>query len=71
MKLKTLLEDLAEIEHEQWMQWANAVKHEVSPERAKRWERYMVPYSEQSEGGKDIDRDWAKKVLIRLIEVYL
>ena len=71
MKLKTILEDLAEIEHEQWMQWANSVKGEVSPERAKRWEGYMKPYSELSEEAKDMDRKWAKKALISLIEVYL
>lgn len=67
MKLKELLEELAEIEHEQWLHWANAVKGEVSPERAKRWESYMVPYGELSEKAKDMDRVWAKRVLIACV----
>lgn len=71
MMLKNLLEKLAEIEHEQWMHWANSVKGEVSPERAKRWESYMKPYSELSEEVKDMDRKWAKKALISIIEVYI
>ena len=71
MKIKGVLENLAEIEHEQWLQWANAVKGEITPERAKRWEGDMVPYSELSEKAKDMDRKWAKKVLISIIEMYL
>lgn len=67
MKSKGLLDKLAEIEHEQWVQWANAVKGEVSLERAKRWEGYMVPYSELSEKAKDMDRLWATKVIACLI----
>lgn len=67
MKSKGLLDKLAEIEHEQWLHWANAVKGEVTPERAKRWGSYMVPYSELSEKAKDMDRLWATKVIACII----
>ena len=60
---KDVFEALAALEHEQWMQWATAVIGEVSVSRAKRWDRYMVPYSELTEEVKEEDRKWAHKVL--------
>lgn len=61
----TLLEKIAEIEHEQWIEWAKSIieSESLSPERRTRWESYMVPYSELEESVKDHDRKWAKKVL--------
>ena len=59
-----LIEDLAELEHEQWMQWATSVIGEVSLERAARWDKeYMKPYGELSEEAKEMDREWARKVI--------
>jgi chromosome segregation ATPase len=60
-----LLEALAELEHEQWMAWAETLMatEQISFERQQRWCRYMVPYAELSEDVKEHDRKWARKVL--------
>jgi hypothetical protein len=58
-----LLERLAELEHEQWVAWSQAVAGEVAPERRRRWEAYWVPYAELPEEVKEQDRAWARKVL--------
>ena len=58
-----LLEKLAEIEHDQWMEWSKGVAKEVSDERKARWEKYWVPYSDLTEEVKDMDRKYAKKVM--------
>lgn len=65
MGLKELLNGLAEIEHEQWMTWATSVIGEVSLKRAARWDKeYMKPYEELSEEVKELDRKWARKVIV-------
>ena len=58
-----LLEQLAELEPEQWVAWARAVADEVSPERRRRWQAFFVPYAELPEDVKEQDRAWARKVL--------
>ena len=58
-----LLERLAELEHEQWVAWSRAVAAEVSAERRRRWQECWVPYAELPEEVKDLDREWARKVL--------
>ena len=58
-----LLERVAELEHEQWMAWSKSVAPEVSAERRARWEKYWVPYDQLPEDIKELDRDWARKVL--------
>ena len=58
-----LLERLAELEHEQWMQWSKAVADEVSSERRARWEKYWVPYDQLPEEVKEQDRVWARRAL--------
>lgn len=58
-----LAEKLAELEHEQWMEWSKSVAGEVSESRLARWELYWVPYNELSEAVKEQDRIWARKVL--------
>jgi hypothetical protein len=63
MSAESLLERLAELEHEQWVAWAKAVAAEVSPERRARWEAYFVPYALLPEEVKEQDREWARKVL--------
>jgi len=61
--LGTFIEDLADLEHQQWVHWSKAVADEVSPERRKRWEQYWVPYKELPEDVKEADRIWARRVL--------
>lgn len=60
-----LLEALAALEHEQWMEWSQniAASESISAARRDRWEDYWVPYDELDEEVKDHDRKWARKVL--------
>jgi hypothetical protein len=60
-----LLEDLAELEHEQWMAWSRAVADKVSPEQRKKWAKNWKPYSQLSDEEKELDRVWARKTLKR------
>ena len=65
---ESLLERLAELEHEQWVAWSKAVADEVSAERRQRWEACWVPYAELPDDVKEQDRVWARKVLSMLGE---
>ncbi len=58
-----LLEKLAEIEHEQWVEWSKSIAPEVDEDRRVRWKNLWVPYSELSEDMKEEDRKYARKVL--------
>ena len=62
---KILREKLAELEHEQWMEWSKEIsrKEELSIERLKRWQNLWKPYNELPEVEKEQDRVWADKVL--------
>ena len=64
------IERLASLIHDEWISWSKtlAEKKEVTPEKAKAWEKYWVPYGELSEGVKDMDREWAYKVADALKE---
>lgn len=61
----SLLERLADLEHEQWMKWSKdiASKESLSEERLARWKACWVPYADLSEEMKEFDREWARKVL--------
>jgi len=61
----TMLEALAELEHDQWVSWAkNIIESEtITPERTERWKEMFVPYADLSEEDKDKDREWARKVM--------
>jgi hypothetical protein len=59
----SLLEQLAELEHEQWVAWSKAVAGEVSEERRRRWQAWWVPYDQLADEVKEEDRVWARKVL--------
>jgi hypothetical protein len=59
----SLLERLAELEHEQWTAWSQSVAAEVSDERRRRWQVCWVPYQDLPEEVKELDRIWARKVL--------
>lgn len=76
---KELIEKLANLEHEQWMFWSKDLaekliaddpqhnRHKIGARviaKVKSWkENYWKPYEELTEEGKDMDREWAEKVL--------
>lgn len=59
------LEELASIEHDQWMEWAKDIleKEDISEERATRWKALFVPYEELSDEMKELDRKYARKTM--------
>ncbi len=63
-----LLEALAEIEHQQWQHWSQAVAPEVSPSTQCKWQDSWKPYPLLTEELKENDRVWARKVLALLRE---
>lgn len=66
--LREVEEELAALEHDQWMAWASTLmeREALSAERVARWRTLMVPYSELAEETKEHDRVWARKVLAAL-----
>lgn len=61
-----LLEALARLEHDQWMDWANNLMEKepaISQARKDRWMTFMVPYDQLDEAAKDMDRVWAAKAV--------
>lgn len=60
-----LREALAELEHEQWMSWAESLiqNEDLSAERLHRWSGFFKPYDELPEDAKESDRKWADKVI--------
>jgi hypothetical protein len=58
-----LLEEIAELEHRQWMEWSKTNAQRVDPETRARWQKYWVPYAKLSEKVKEQDRVWARKIL--------
>ncbi|MFW6247355.1 MAG: RyR domain-containing protein [bacterium] len=71
-KKEELLEILSELEHIQWMDWANnLMKNEnISEDRKRRWNKYCVPYNELSEEVKEYDRVYARKILKEVNKYY-
>lgn len=63
-------EELAALEHEQWVEWSKAVACEVSDERVLRWRKYWKPYSELDDDVKAKDRNWALRVLKIIDKLY-
>jgi len=70
MSEEDLLEELAALEHDQWMEWSKAVAEEVSEDRKDRWKSFWVSYEELAEDVKDADRKYAEKVL-EILKPYL
>ena len=60
-----IIESLAELEHEQWMKWADTIMQteKISDARFARWASCMIPYAELTEEMKEFDRVWARKAL--------
>jgi hypothetical protein len=59
----SLLEQLSAIEHEQWMKWAGDIIDVVPPELKYKWKRNMKPYQDLTEEVKEMDREWARKII--------
>jgi len=60
-----LIEQLAALEHEQWIYWSKAIaeKQNISEEKLQSWRKLWIPYKDLSEEDKEHDRKWARKVL--------
>ena len=60
-----LLERLAAIEHEQWIEWSQQIAEteKISEERLRRWHELRIPYMSLPEDRKEDDRVYARKVL--------
>ena len=63
-----LIEALAEIEHEQWRHWSQAVAPKVGTGISDGWRKSWVNYAELTEELKEADRVWARKVFALLRE---
>lgn len=64
------IEKLAELEHEQWVEWSKALvqsEKRLSFARIERWKKLWVPYSQLTEEEKEQDRIYARKVLALVI----
>lgn len=63
--MNTLLEELSELEHEQWIKWSKEVckTENISESRKSRWEKYWIPYNELTDDIKEFDREYARKIL--------
>lgn len=63
--LHELRERLAELEHEQWSAWSKSVAEteELSAERTAGWRDRWVPYASLPEQEKELDREYADRVL--------
>lgn len=63
-----LLEDLADMVHQQWMKWTKGLCEDdacITDERRERWESYWVDYKDLPEETKEIDR----KIALEYIKV--
>lgn len=65
----SLLERLAELEHQQWAAWTQYFLAHQTPENIERWKRQLATrYENLSESDKDADRAWAQKILALIKE---
>jgi hypothetical protein len=61
-----LVEELAALEHEQWMCWSKsvAIAEAVPKEVREQWSAFWRPYHRlEPESLKELDRHWARRVL--------
>lgn len=61
-----LIEKLAEVEHNQWVEWSKALvqsEKRLSMNRIERWKKLWRPYSELTEDEKEQDRKYARQAL--------
>lgn len=59
------VEELADLEHRQWMHWSKYVakNHDIPEDLREKWKENWKPYSELSDEMKEKDRKWARKAL--------
>lgn len=69
MDIKKLIEDLSDLEHDQWAHWTGWMLDNLTDENILRWrEQIKTPYVDLTEKEKDSDREWARKVVAILCE---
>lgn len=68
LKYYKLLEELAELEHIQWIRWTQSVDSNVPPYIVERWRKNWIPYNELPEEEKNKDREFADKIIAILEE---
>lgn len=67
-----LIEQLAALEHEQWVEWSKALvagEKRLSMNRIERWKKLWIPYAELTEEQKEQDRVYARKVFAIIKEM--
>lgn len=69
-RVRSKREDLAELEHDQWIAWSKniAETEQITPARLERWKELWRPYAELTEAEKDQDREWADQALDTLLD---
>lgn len=62
--IEDVLEELAELHHNLWMEWARHIlsEEEISTQRVQRWAKLFIPYNQLSEQEKEKDRVLARRV---------
>ncbi|MFW6219461.1 MAG: hypothetical protein ACOC33_01205 [bacterium] len=62
---ESLIDKLAELEHKQWEKWSKEIakRENIDEKTIKKWKKYWVDYDELGEKEKDLDREWAIKVI--------
>ena len=66
MTRDAVIEQLADLEHQQWCHWAQGLLADepgLSLDRASRWRRELIPYHDLPEDRKELDRVWPRRVL--------
>jgi len=60
-----LLEELSDLEHQQWIKWAQSIidSEPISEARKQRWLTMMVDYKDLPDNIQEYDREWARKVM--------
>ena len=59
-----LIEELSDLEHKQWGHWTKYMLDNLTEENKKNWKRQInTKYIDLSEEQKDMNREWAEKVL--------
>ena len=65
-----LIEELADIEHEQWGHWTRCFFVFYNADNRKRWQQQShTAYKNLSEDEKESDRVWARKVIQKIEEL--
>ena|SRR3972149_4712869 len=66
-----MIEELAELEHEQWIAWSKNIagSERISKDRLERWKPLWKKYSKLTEKEKNQDRKWAMYVWRKIARV--